>query len=389
MNLSVESRVKAHISTSYIDADGRGCERVFATDYADCMKSPAEFQRIQNGQGEDDALVKQLEEHCANLVERSKIFRKAMDEREASRKKALATEAASSGVAVSAQRALQIELDRDADSAKMDAAYHRRLESDLDMDRYLRLLVKSDEAKVRDQEEGVTSRHAQLKARAEAAKKFQRDALESEKRSTEHLEGLEARLVLQFAQQEEARRAQQLIDDQRKELDAMKTQRARDAELQLERTKIRVAQEIESRHWEDVKRKALASASHAALVVTQHDEALTTLVVSQEGAKEEALYQEMRRLQSEYEQRALELQQHIKSKYQVGSYLEHLMTAARATAERDKEMFHGLQLLQSATMHPSSLTSSATPAYSGPTTRTIAVLTTVSEPIRPLKKGGK
>ena len=43
MQISVENRVKAHISTCYSDADGRGTQFAFATDYADCMKPLKNF----------------------------------------------------------------------------------------------------------------------------------------------------------------------------------------------------------------------------------------------------------------------------------------------------------------------------------------------------------
>jgi hypothetical protein len=386
MNLSVESRVKAHISTPYIDADGRGVEGAYAADYADCMKTPAEFFRIQNGQGADDALAQQLEDHCASLVERSKVFRKVMEEREAERKKSLAFDAASRGVVVTAQREHQIELDRDADNAKLDSAYHKRLESDIDMDRYMRLLVKSDEAKTRDLEESVAARHARLREIASAARHHQRSALDDEKRRQAHLAGLKERMELDITQQEEAKRARELENQRKVELDVIRLQRERESQLALEQTRIHVQQDIDRRNWEQVKNNAINASERAAREVRNQQEALAHLVVDQESAKEEQLYTEMRALQSSFELRALELQAWIKNKYQVGSYLEKLMVAAKATAEKDKLMFHGLQLLQSATMLPSSLTSTATPAYDGPTTRTIGVLTTVSEPIKSVKK---
>ncbi|CUI14819.1 Hypothetical protein, putative [Bodo saltans] len=386
MNLSVESRVKAHISTPYIDADGRGVEGAYAADYADCMKSPAEFFRIQNGQGADDALAKQLEDHCASLVERSKVFRKVMEEREAERKKNLASDAASRGVAVSAQRVYQIELDRDSDNAKLDTAYHKRLESDMDMDRYMRLLVKSDEAKARDLEESVAARHARLREVAAAARQHQRAALDDEKRRREHLSGLKERMELDIAQQEEAKRARALEAQRKAELDDILLQRERESQLALEQTRIHVQQEIDRRNWELIKSNAVNASERAASEVCKQQEALAHLVVARESVKEEQLYNEMRELQYSFESGALELQSWIKEKYQVGSYLEKLMVAAKATAEKDKEMFHGLQLLQSATMFPSSLTSKAIPAYDGPTTRTIGVLTTVSEPVKSVSK---
>lgn len=386
MNLSVESRVKAHISTPYIDADGRGVEGAYAADYADCMKSPAEFHRILNGHGADDALALQLEQHCASLIERSKVFRKVMEEREGERKKGLAADAASRGVAVAAQRVHQIELARDADNARLDAAYHKRLESDLDMDRYMRLLVKSDEAKTRDQEESVASRHAKLRDAASAARSHQRAAISDELRRREHIQGLKERLEMDIAAQEESKRADALERQRKSELDAIFLLREREAQLALERTRIRVQQDVEHRNWEQVKHNAISAAERAAAQVCKQEEELARLVAHQEDLKEEKLYSEMRALQSAYETRALELQSWIKSKYRVGSYLETLMAAAKATAEKDKEIFHGLQLLQSATMNPSSLTSPAIPAYDGPTTRSIGILTTVSEPIKPVAK---
>lgn len=389
MNLSVESRVKAHISTPYIDADGRGVEGAYAADYADCMKTPEEFRRIQNGQGADDALAKQLEEHCAALVERSKVFRKVMEDREAERKRGLAADAASSGIAVSAQRAHQIELDRDCDSAALDAAYHKRLESDLDMDRYLRLLVKSEESKARDLEESVAQRHSKLREAAEAARQQQRIALDDEKRRQAHLSGLKERMELEIAQQDEARCLRALNAQRKAELDDILRRRDREAQLALEHTRIRVAQDVEARQWELVKRQAIDSAERAAAEVQKQQGALAHLVVEQEHTREAQLYEEMRALQASFEQRALELQSCIKNKYQVGSYLEKLMLAAKATAEKDKEIFHGLQLLHVATMLPSALTSPSLPAYEGPTTRTIGVLTSVSEPIKPTGKRGQ
>jgi hypothetical protein len=382
MNLSVESRVKAHISTPYIDADGRGVEGAYAADYADCMKSPAEFRRIQDGQGVDDALAHQLESHCAALVERSKVFHKVMQEREAERKKSLAADAASRGVTVSAQREHQIELDRDGDSAKLDAAYHKRLESDLDMDRYMRLLVKSDEAKARDQEERIASRHQQLRDKANAARQHQTAALEDERRRREHLSGLRERLEMELAIQDEAKRARAIDAQRNAELAALLEERKRASQLAMEQLRIRVAQDIENREWEQVKKRAIDAAQCAADEVHKQQEALAQLVIGQHGAREEELYKEMRDLQTEFEQRALELQSWIKNKYKMGSYLEKLMVAAKASAEKDKTIFYGLRLLQSATLHPSSLTSPSLPTYDGPTTRTIGILTTVSEPVK-------
>lgn len=385
MNLSVESRVKAHISTPYIDADGRGVEGAYAADYADCMKSPDDFREIQLGGGKDDALLKELEERCAALVERSKQFHNAILEREAERCKQRASEASQLGAHVQMLRAAQIEVERAEDSAKLDQAYHKRLESELDMDRYLRLLVKSNEAKLRDKEESVTERHARLREKAKLAREAQQLALHDEQRRADHLNAIQEKILVKLAREHEEREAEEIHRQMRDEYASIVKQRKRDAELALKEQEIRMAQEVDSLSWAQLRDKAVDAAQHAANELAEKNRTLAQIVMAENEAKEAQLYAEMKELQSRYESKALELQKEIKSKYKVGSYLEHLMKAAKGTAEREKKMFHGLTLLQNATMKPSQLTPVTAPQYTGPATKSIAVLTTISEPIKKKK----
>lgn len=386
MNLSVESRVKAHISTPYIDADGRGTEGAYAADYADCMKSPAEFQEILRGGGKDDALLAQLEAHCAALVERSKVFHVTMEQREAARKKAFAAAAAECSGSVQSVREEQIERDRGLDSAKLDAAYHKRLESELDMDRYLRLLAKSDEAKVRDREERVTDRHAKLKARAQAATASQQAAVAEEKRRSQHLEGLKERILLELAHQAHEREREEIEARRQQEWAELQKQRQRECECNIAKSLIRAAQEADSLNWARARDKAIADAQHAAAVLAEKKRTEAQLVIAKQQELEGAAYSSIKHLQRELELHAVELQGSVKQHYGVGSHLERLMQAARATAEVSKTTFHGLALLRDATLKPSALTPDTSPSFTGQATRTIGTLTNVSEPIRPTSK---
>lgn len=383
MNLSVESRVKAHISTPYIDADGRGVEGAYAMDYADCMKPPEEFKQILNGGGKDDALLRELESHCSALVERSKAFRKAMDDIEAQRQKGLAAEAAAMGGAIAETRDRQMEEARHVDSANLDAAYHKRLESDLDMDRYMRMLVKSDEAKVRDHEESVASRHSRLKSLAAAAKASQRAALDDDARKKQHLEGIRERIAMELAAAEQQKEAAELAQQQLEELQSILQQHAREGELRQQQTLLRASQEAESMSWAAARDRAIAATAFVNQCVVENNKKLAQLRMSEEAKLESEQYDLLKDLQSAFESRALAIQRIVKDRFQVGSFLERLMQAAKVTAEKDKHPFHGLSALLGATMAPSSLTPLTKPTFDGPQTRSVAVLTTVSEPLRP------
>lgn len=384
MELSVESRVKAHISTSYIDVDGRGTQAAYAADYADCMKPPEEFRRILAGDGADDRLAMELEAHCAAVVERSKKFQEAVQECERARVKQRAEEAAEVSAETHAARKHSIMVERAKDAATLDNAYHKRLESDLDMDRYLRLLTKSSEEIIRDHEEAVTNRHAKLKARSAAVRAAQAEARAQVQQSQQHLHNLEQRLLAEAVRQQEEREVTALQNKAKQEYEQIVTDRERDAILQRELAQIRRAKEQELAKWEEHRQATVDAREKASHAEQFHFARQASLDMEDNHKAEDLSYERLKALQQKHEEEAILIQELLKEHHGTGSYLEYLMSAAKGTAEKTHDSFLGLRLLQGATLAPSMLTAHVAPTPV--TTKSVAVITNVSEPISSGKK---
>ena len=379
MQISVENRVKAHISTSYIDADGRGTQFAFATDYADCMKPPEEFRRILAGEGADDKLALQLEAHCAAVIERSKKFQESVQQLEDDRVRKRAEDAAEVTQETHDARKQHIMMERAKDAAALDNAYHKRLESDLDMDRYIRMLTKSSEEIVRDHEESVSQRHAKLKARSAAVRAAQTEAKEQLVQRQQHLHNLEERLQTEAVRQQEAREVEQLDRQAREEYERIVVDRERDATLQRELAQIRRAKEAEMSAWQQKRQETIDARQKASDSEKHHFAEQAALDMEDQRKNEDVSYERLKALQQRHEEEAVLIQALLRQHHGTGTYLEHLMSAAKATADKSHQSFMGLRLLQGATMTPSMLTPPVGPAPV--TTRSIAVITNVSEPI--------
>ena len=365
MNLSVESRVKAHISTPYIDADGRGTQNVFASDYADCMKSPAEFARIQRGGGEDEVLLRELEYRHAQVVRKTQEFRDAVTQREAARLRAKAADAAALASSIDGQRAVQREDDRQRESAALDEAYHNRLESDDAMEKYERLLHESAESQLHRREVDVAERHKKLELIAKRTKDQQRQVIDDQKRRDDHLHDIEQRMV-QAALDSQRRCETEREETERKAAVARSiADRMRQEKLQRDIDEVRRSAELEQETAAAAHRRKVADEQQALQAVTFHVKAQLDLSSRQAESSTAESYERLRLLQIQHEEAAqlikLELQKHCGR----GSFLEVLMATARDKSESDGSIFHGLDLLCNATLKPSATTPSIMPVAEG------------------------
>lgn len=397
MEISVESRVKAHISTAYINADGRGTENTYAVDYADCMKSPAEFAKIQAGVGEDHLLLQDLERRHAEVMRKSKEFEESLKQREAARLQGKVKGAAALATAIDAQRLQMREDAQQKESAALDAAYHHRTANDEAMAKYESLLCESAESKLRRKEVEVRQRHERLAALASQGRQQQAKAVEQQQQRDSRIRGIEDRTVreaLDARQRQEdaavqaraAAAARRAIADRTfqaqvaKDVDALQ-QAARDEE-----------ERIQALHRRKVAEEQQVLAAVALRSKQQHD-----LAMRQAEGKICASYDRLRSLQLEHEAAAQLIQLEIQRNCNcdAGSFLEVLMLSARDASEAEGKLFHGLDLLCNATLQPSVGTPGVLPAAEAARvprsigTMTDATAASSSSRPGPASRGGK
>jgi hypothetical protein len=386
MEISVESRVKAHISTPYIDADGRGTQGAFAVDYADCMKSPLEFSKIQHGAGEDHQLLQQLEDRHAEVTRKAKQFHESLKQREADRLQGKVVSAAALADSIGVQRELQREEAQKKESAALDEAYHHRLDSDEAMNKYEGLLRESTESKLRRKEVEVRARHDRLAQLAQQGREHQARVIEQQRMRDARIHGIEERMVRQAL---EERRRQEAAEAERERREAVAraiAERNLQENVAKDVDALRRAAAAEEERIASLHRRKVAEEQQVLQTVATHSKQQHDLAMRQTEGSIHASYERLRSLQLDHEAavRLLQLEIERHSNCSKGSFLEVLMASAREASEADGKLFRGLDLLCNATLKPSAVTPGVLPASEAARVpRSVGTMTDAAAPRTP------
>jgi len=165
VELSTAARVKAHISTAYIVADGRGTRPLPGLN---CLLPPAQFRALEAAEARDLAAELDAVERRAAAVDARLDARRAS--RDAQVRQQLLAEAADARTAcdaVAASRAARIVASRRADQETLDAAYARRLEGPDALAKFEMLSKATPLQLVREREADVADRMARLRTRTQ------------------------------------------------------------------------------------------------------------------------------------------------------------------------------------------------------------------------------
>lgn len=176
MQLSVESLIKAHLSTAYIDASGDGTVNTYAKDYAACMLPPEEFRNITEENG--SMLVDEEEGKLLAITNHMKTFRATVDERELDRCVQRTLTSVETTKEVSNQRQSTHEKHKMEEDTLVEEAFRRRNDSELDANRFVLLSRPTEESLTRVKEHTVRERHDRLAALAKESRETQRQAQE-------------------------------------------------------------------------------------------------------------------------------------------------------------------------------------------------------------------
>jgi hypothetical protein len=349
------------------------------------MRSPREFNEILSGAGKEDVLLQQLEEHCSNLIQRSCEFQAEIRRLEEERRRKVTEEAQQRTSHVHEMRKNEIEKGRKNDELALDDAYRKRMESEQSMTHYQKLLRPSAESVARDHEEAVNRRHERLRDLAKQAQRSQQNTIAAVEEQKQRMENLQEKMLAAELCRIQEKEEREIREHARRQYEEISLVRRREEEIAKERTRIRIAAELEMADWAKRRDAALERESQAFETLTTAQRAREKLLIDESVAKEKNHYEAMKSLQLELEKHTLSLQHDIQKYNHTSEYLEYLMRAAHCTAESKKVKFHGLGLLRDSTLKPSVLTPPTLPEFSGAARRTIGTLTTVSEPIKPTK----
>jgi hypothetical protein len=382
MSLGVAARVKAHISTAYIDADGRGVRALDGTgvsDRPDCMLSPAEFHARTRADAAPAAAsigpssrgarqttveaLREAETHAATVSEQLERRRNDTAEQERLWLQKDWQAVAAALFAVRQRRQERRDADRQELRAKLDRAYAKRGESGAAMAQFLALSRDTTATELRDREETAMADYVALHDRrerimVESAKRAEEQATREEREHTVVTAVREARATAQ--REAAALEAKRLFE---KELAKVAEVRRRNQELQRQRDAIQLREDVERGVWRGKADRLVEAETHLAQVATSKEQALHMLVNAHRENQIGARYGELKKLQLEFERHAAEiailLQRETKG---TGVALELVMAAAKDTAKKKRTIFHGLELLATATYVPSGITPTTAPA---------------------------
>lgn len=378
--------MKAHISTPYIDADGRGTRGAYAKDEAACMLDPAAFRALEGGgPAADSKLLSTLE-----VGERA-VFSRAEDKSaniraaEAQRVAAGNAAAADEMEAVGQRRAAAREAGREADANEHFLLYQRRNESERALQAFENSLKPSAEATVRDREESVGRRHRELMALRQRANARQTDAISAEdsRRAAAVAQG-EAALARKLSEQAEADRAA-MVESCKAEFEAIVRERERQTQIRRLEESVRLKQEVQFSLWARGRDEALATAQRLSEAATAAEQAAHEAELEAHNAIADRSYGAMKALHARLEAMCATLAVEINKVNKSGSCLGMLMAVAKEKATARGVPFRALCRVCEGTYAPTVYTPEVVPRPEV-LSATVACQTNVSEPVRPVSQ---
>ena len=391
MNLSVAARVKAHISTPYIDADGRGTQGAYSSEYAECMRSPSEFHASQLGLGEIERALTTTETKSVVVEESLRQKVESIRRQDVTYTRSRIDQAKDHNEVMEASRAKTIDEDQNAEAVRLNTLFKRRDESESAMAAFESALKESDESKLRTREEAVRSRHSKLADLKIRAKVVQEDAarLEQERRA-ESTRANEAFVLKKINAIREADRVA-IEEAARTQYESIVSDRAREAQLRKDEEAIRLRDALQTAAWSRDRKDALQRAERASEVALKAQRAMDDAEMEAAKLETNRSYEKMLEVHARLHALTAQLERDILELNGKRTSLNLLMGAARDVATARGVIFHGLKAVCDGTYVPGPYTPDVPPVPPKDMFKAVGSQTLVSEPVNgvpsPVRRG--